>query len=133
MTEARAIWWRDRIELAASTMTDKDASQSAELFRELKNDGALISVGTRINWNGMVKRAAVDLWDTPENTPETAPALWEDISYRDGIRIIPQIITVGTAFALDEPGWWCDKIYVSLINANVYTPEAYPAGWKLME
>lgn len=130
MTEARAKWWRERIELAASTMTDRDASQSAELFRELKQDGSLIAAGTRINWNGTVKRAAVDLWDTSESTPEAAPTLWEDISYRDGIRIIPQTITVGTAFALNELGWWGDEIYKSLMDANVYTPEQYPAGWE---
>lgn len=133
MTEQRAKWWRERIELAASTMTDKDASQSAELFRELKQDGSLITVGTRINWNGVVKRAAVDLWDTTENTPEDAPTLWEDIEYRDGIRIIPEVITVGKAFALNELGWWGNEIYKSLMDANVYTPTAYPTGWELQE
>lgn len=131
MTEQRAKWWRERIELASSTMTDKDASQSVELFRKLNQSGSLIAAGTRINWNGTVKRAAVDLWDTAENTPETAPALWEDILYRDGIRIIPKVITVGTAFALNELGWWGDALYKSLIAANVYTPEQYPAGWEI--
>lgn len=133
MAEQRAKWWRERIELAASTMTDKDASQSAELFPSLKYDGSLVDAGTRIRWGGVVKRAAVDLWDTAENTPEAAPALWEDISYREGIRIIPQTITVGTAFALNELGWWGDDVYKSLIAANVYTPEQYPAGWELQD
>lgn len=131
MTEQRAKWWRERIELAAQTMPDKDASQSAELFRKLNQNGSLIAAGTRINWNGTVKCAAVDLWDTAENTPETAPALWEDIEYREGIRIIPAVITVSTAFALDELGWWGDEIYKSLIATNVYTPEQYPAGWEI--
>lgn len=131
MTEQRAKWWRERIELAAQTMPDKDASQSAELFRKLNQSGSLIAAGTRINWNGTVKRAAVDLWDTIENTPETAPTLWEDIEYREGIRIIPKVITVSTAFALNELGWWDDEIYKSLIAVNVYTPEQYPTGWEI--
>lgn len=129
--EARAL--RALIEQASMSLPDKEASQGAVLFPRLKGKDALIRAGTRINWNGVVKRAAVDLWDTAENTPEAAPALWEDLSFRDGIRIIPEVITAGTAFAKGEKGWWGDTLYESLIDANVYTPETYPAGWKLTE
>lgn len=122
---------RPIIEQAAQSLDDKVASTSAELFPSLKYDGSLIKAGTRINWFGVLKQAAVDLWDTAENNPDNAPTLWEDIAYKDGIRIIPNVITAGTAFAKDEQGWWKDTLYVSLIDANVYTPEQYPAGWTL--
>lgn len=102
------------------------------LFPRLKQNGALVAVGTRINHNGTIKRAAVDLWDTPENNPDNAPALWEDISYKDGYRIIPETITAGAAFAQDECGWWKGILYRSLIAANVYTPEQYAAGWEVV-
>lgn len=121
---------RSIIEQAVTSLEDKDASEAPVLFPKLKQDGSLVSAGTRINWNGIVKRAAVDLWDTEANNPDNAPALWEDLAYRDGYRIIPATITAGTAFALDECGWWEDKLYRSLIAANVYTPAAYPAGWE---
>lgn len=91
-----------------------------------------MAVGTRINHNGVIKRAAVDLWDTPENNPDNAPSLWEDISYMDGYRIIPETITAGAAFAKDECGWWKGVLYRSLIDANVYTPEQYAAGWEIV-
>ena len=123
---------RPIVETAAVSLDDKTASEGAMLFPRLKQDGALIKAGTRINWNGAVKRAAVDLWDTVENAPDNAPALWEDLAYRDGIRIIPKTITVGTAFAKDELGWWDDVLYRSLIDANVWTPEANAAGWEAM-
>ena len=84
----------------------------------------------RICHNGEVKKAAVDLWDTTDNTPNAAPTLWEDIDYRDGYRVIPAVITAGTAFGLGELGWWGDKLYKSKLAANVYTPEQYPAGWE---
>lgn len=115
---------------ASASLDDASASNAAELFPALKQDGSLIPAGTRINWHGTIKRAAVDLWDTEENNPDNAPALWEDIAYREGCRIIPATITAGTAFAKDECGWWGDVLYKSLIDANVYTPEAYPAGWE---
>ena len=130
MTRAEALRLRAIVEQAAESLDDQTVSTAPTLLRKLKQDGKLVSAGTRINWGGTVKRAAVDLWDTAENTPDAAPTLWEDIDYRVGYRVIPSVITAGTAFALDELGWWDGKVYKSLLAANVYTPEQYPAGWE---
>ena len=130
VTLERARQLRAMIEAAAGNLTDADASTAAELFPRLKQDGSLVSAGTRINWGGKVKRAAVDLWDRTENNPDNAPTLWEDLAYRDGIRIIPETITAGTAFAKDELGWWGDTLYKSLLDANVWTPEQHASGWE---
>ena len=133
MNRAEALRLRAIIETAAASLDDKTASTAPTLFPRLKQDGSLVEAGTRINHNGSIKRAAVDLWDTADNSPDNAPTLWEDILYRNGYRIIPDVITAGTAFALDELGWWGDKLYKSLLSANVYTPEQYPNGWELQE
>ena len=130
ITLERARQLRAMIEAAAGNLTDADASTAAELFPRLKQDGSLVSAGTRINWGGKVKRAAVDLWDRTENNPDNAPTLWEDLAYRDGIRIIPETITAGLAFAKDELGWWGDTLYKSLLDANVWTPEQHASGWE---
>lgn len=132
MKRNEALKLRSLIEQAVVSLPDKEASEGATLFPRLKQDGALISAGTRINWNGVVKRAASDLWDTETNNPDNAPTLWEDIAYKEGYRFIPETITTGTAFAKDECGWWEDVLYKSLIDANVYTPAAYPAGWEIV-
>lgn len=123
---------RKAIEAAVPSLDDKTASTSAELFPRLTEGGELVKAGARINWGGTLKRAAVDLWDTAENNPDNAPTLWEDIEYRNGFRIVPQTITAGTAFAKDECGYWGDTLYKSLIDANVWTPEAYPTGWEIV-
>ena len=130
MTRKEALRLRAIVEQAAASLDDQTASAGAALFPRLKQDGALVKAGTRINWNGTLKRASVDLWDTESNNPDNAPALWEDIAYRDGFRVIPQTITAGTAFALDECGWWGDTLYRSTISNNVWTPEQHPAGWE---
>lgn len=126
--EAQTI--RGFIETAAEGLDDATASQMALLFPGLKGDGSLVKSGTRINWNGVVKRAAVDLWDTEPNNPDNAPTLWEDLAYIDGIRIIPDVITVGTAFSKGEQGWWNGALYESQADNNVWTPDAYPAYWE---
>ena len=126
--EAQTI--RGFIETAAEGLDDATASQAPTLFPSLKEDGSLVSVGTRINWKGVVMRAAVDLWDTEPNNPDNAPTLWEDLAYIDGIRIIPDVITAGTAFSKGEQGWWNGALYESQADNNVWTPDAYPAYWE---
>ena len=130
MTRKEALRLRAIVEQAAASLDDKTASTAWMLFPRLRRDGALVKAGTRLNWNGTLKRAAVDLWDTPENNPDNAPNLWADIQYRNGYRIIPDTITVTTAFADGEYGWWGDVLYKSKVNSNVYTPEQYAPNWE---
>ena len=53
--------YRKAIELAVPSLDDKTASTSADLFPKLKEDGSLVKAGTRINWSGKLKRAAITL------------------------------------------------------------------------
>ena len=113
---------------------DATASRMVDYYPTLKQDGTLIAVNTRINWNGKLKRAAVDLWDTEANNPDNAPTLWEDIEYRDGIRVIPTSIPSTDAFKKGDLGWWGDNLYQSIYDGdNVWTPEQYSAAWKKIE
>lgn len=126
----KAFALRALIEKAAISLTDEDISQCPEFAHKMAYDGSLIAYKTRINWCGMVKIAALDLWDTEENNPDNAPALWADIDYVDGIRRIKENMGAGEAFAQGEKGWWKGEVYESTYNGNVYTPEQYPDGWR---
>lgn len=110
--------------------TDAQASLAVSVYPTLKQDDSLIKSGTHINYNGTIIKAAVDLYDTETNSPENAPTLWETINYKDGYRIIPEVITVGTAFSKGELGWWNDELYESLVDSNVYTPDQYAPNWS---
>lgn len=129
----KAKFQRELILKAMENLDDQDASRVPEFYTTLKYNGALVPFGTRINWNGVLKKVVVDIWDTEENNPDNSPSLWVDIEYRDGIRIIPEIITVSTAFAKDELGWWGETLYKSLVDYNVYTPDQYAANWIVVE
>jgi hypothetical protein len=87
--------------------------------------------GKEVKYNQFWKRSLRHLYDIKENNPDNAPTLWEDIEYKEGYRIIPETITVGTAFSKDELGWWNDTLYISLIDNNVWTPEQNPSGWEV--
>lgn len=124
---------RSIIEQATKSLDDSMASTAPNFFPSLKEDGSLVSAGTRICWNGTLKRAAVDLWDTVGNNPDNASALWEDIAYKNGYRIIPETITAGTAFSLNEYGYWKEDLYKSLLDNNVWNPDQYATGWEKIE
>lgn len=121
---------RPLIEKAAASLDDQTASEGVQLFPSLKQDGTLVKAGTRINWDGRLKRAAVDLWDRAENSPDNAPTLWEDIAYIGGVRIIPETITATLAFKLDELGWWAGRVYRSKRDGNTFPPSVTPEWWE---
>ena len=96
----RARKMRPYIVQAANALDDKTVSLAPELLGTLTGDGSLVKSGTRINWHGKIKKAAVDLWDTAQNTPDEAPDLWSDLAFLDGYRIIPEVFTAELAFSM---------------------------------
>lgn len=130
MTRDEAMKLRSIVEQASTSLDDQTASEGVQLFPRMKYNGALIKGGTRINWNGKLKRAAVDLWDNEGSNPDKAPDLWENITYINGIRIIHETITSTLAFKLDELGWWDDKVYRSKRDGNTFNPFVTPEWWE---
>ena len=74
-----AVQLRSAIETAAQSLDENTAAAVVTLFPTLHGDGSLIRAGTRIQWNGKVIRAKVDLWDRADHSPENAPTLWDGI------------------------------------------------------
>lgn len=132
MTRQEAWKLRAAMVAGASSLSDQVASTAPDMFQRLRQDGAPVPVGTRINWGGTVKRAAVDLWDREDQDPDHAPTLWEDLDFVDGVRRIPDPVTFGTAFALGELGWWNGVVYRSKLANNTWTPVAYPDAWEVV-
>ena len=135
MNLTQAMKLRAAMVTASESLDDKTASTAPEMFGKLKQSGALVKAGTRINWNGVVKKANVDLWDTAENSPENAPDLWSDLAYHDGYRIIPTVFTAELAFSEGETGWWEQDgcYYTANANGTVWTPSEYPSAWTKKE
>ena len=134
ITREQARAYRAKIVTAAESLDDETALTVAELYPSLTGSGALIKAGSRYNIGGKLMRAAVDLWDRPENAPSAAPSLWDELNYSpSGAREIPETISAALAFSKGELGVWQGHTYRSLIDNNVWTPTAYPAGWELVE
>lgn len=112
---------------------DATASRMVDFYPEMTDfaPGALIAAKTVINWKGTLKRATVDLWNQDTNSLDNAPTLWEDIAYKEGIRIAPEVFTATNAAKLDELMWFGDRIYKSKMDGNVY-PVTQEDAWELI-
>lgn len=139
MKRSEALRYREFIENCAMTASDQEVSKFPQYTQEMAFSGKLIKAGTRINWNGVIKKAAVDVWDTQENSPDNVPTLWADVDYVDGVRKIPStasgIFDVSAQFAEGEEGYSAidGLVYISQVNGNVYTPQLVPGNWKVRE
>jgi hypothetical protein len=71
-----------------------------------------------------------------EGRPSTLRALWGLAHTKDALKAKPYVAPYGTSglYMIDECCMWTDgKVYKSIIDNNAYDPEAYPAGWELIE
>lgn len=63
-------------------------------------------------------------------TPDTTPALWKEIPPPGVIPDFIQPTGAHDAYNIGDKVRFAGSVYESLIDANVYSPTAYPQGWK---
>ena len=71
-----------------------------------------------------------------EGRPSTLRSIWGLAHTKNPAKAKPYVEPYGTSgvYMIDECILWSDgKVYVSTMDNNVWTPEAYPAGWKVVE
>ena len=118
----------------AGGIPQQEMSMHPDLFPRLKGDGSLVKAGTHINWRGTIKRAANSLWDTVDNDPDHAPDLWNDIEYREGLRVLTGPIPATNPVQTDEICWYKDEKWRNISGVpSVFLPDEYSAGWERME
>lgn len=85
----------------------------------------------RLTYNDVLYKVLQGHTSQPDWTPEAAPSLFAKVLASDD----------GTPLPWEQPGstnpymkgdkvLYNGKVYESLIDNNVWSPEAYPAGWK---
>lgn len=62
-------------------------------------------------------------------TPDAVPALWVKVSVDEWPDFV-QPTGAHDAYNTGDKVTYNGKRYISLIDANVYSPDAYPAGWE---
>lgn len=140
-TREKALAYRAKIERAAESQTDEDALQSVELFpkwadrlpSESHPQGIEVKVGERLQDGGKLYRVLQQHYPQSDWRPSVTPALFVEVPKPGEIRDITDPIPAEYPFMKGELGRWKGHIYESNIDNNVWTPDAYPAGWTIKD
>lgn len=126
MTRAEAIAYRNKIEAAASTMTDETALTAIELFPAWAA-GNVYAIDDRVQYNGTLYKCAQAHTGQADWTPDAVPALWVAVS----VDIWPewaQPTGAHDAYHFGDKVSYHGKHYICTSDANVYAPDVY--GWE---
>lgn len=123
---ARAL--RPYIEKASVSLTDEDALQAVELFPQWVINHAY-AVDERLQYNGVLYRVVQAHTSQSDWTPDITPALFVVVSLDEWPEFV-QPTGAHDAYKKGDKVTFEGKHYISLIDGNVYSPAAYPAGWQ---
>lgn len=111
-------------------LTDEDALEAVQLFASW-NPTATYAVGDRVRYNNVLYRClqahtAQEAW-----TPTDAPSLWAKVLIPDA-NVIPEWEQPDSTnpYSKGDKVMYNGKVYESTIDGNVWSPDAYPQGWK---
>lgn len=116
----------------AETLSDAQALQVPMLFDEFDGNGIAYEVGKRILYNGVLYKVLQAHTSQAEWTPTAAPSLFAKVINETVDGSIPEFEQPDSTnpYMKGDRVIFNGKVYESLIDNNVYSPEAYPAGWK---
>ena len=118
------------IDYAVQNMNDDQALNCMSIF-PLWKEGVTYSEGNRVQYKDKLYKVLQDHTSQSDWTPDTATSLYVEIS--DPNIEYPEFVQpTGShdAYAKGTKVTFEGKHYISLIDANVYSPTAYPAGWQ---
>lgn len=128
----KAVQLRKVIESLADNLTDADAIENVELFPKWQS-GESYAVGTKVQYNGKLYKCLQAHASQDDWVPINAVSLWAQVLIPN-----PDVIPEWTQPDSTNPYMTGDKVmyngkvYESLIDNNIWSPDAYPAGWKEM-
>ena len=124
---------RPYIVKASSSLSDEDALEAMELFAVWAS-GMEYVTDQRIRYGGKLYRCVQGHTSQEGWEPDKTQALWTEVALPGEIPVWKQ--PTGAQDAYNTEVWYPEKfttVYVSLIDANIYSPEVYPAGWEAVE
>lgn len=128
----RAKMLRGTMEELATNLDDNAATENIELFPTWNGSGTQYIVNQRLRYNGVLFRVLQAHTSQPDWTPENAASLFARVlPGQDGVSIGEWEQPDSTnPYMIGDKVVFNGKIYESTIDNNVWSPAAYPAGWK---
>jgi hypothetical protein len=133
--QAEAI--REAMDIAGATLTDEKALECVRLYRPYEvgkeyKTGDFFTYGVNGVGDPQLYKVAQEHTSQSDWKPDTAPALYTAIGLDDsGYPVWAQPTGAHDAYNKGDVVNYNGVLYESLIDGNVYSPEAYPAGWAI--
>ena len=120
---------RPYIEKAAISLDDADAIEAKELYPRWEA-GLIYKVDDRVLYEQILYKVLQNHTSQASWTPDVTPSLFAKVLIPDPGEIPEWEQPSSTnGYSVGDRVRYKGKIYESLINNNVWSPEAYPAGW----
>ena len=113
-------------------LPDEQAAQVPMLFEEFDGRGVAYAVGKKVMYKGVLYKVIQAHTSQTDWTPDAASSLFAKVINETVDGSIPEFEQPDSTnpYMKGDKVIFNGKVYESLIDNNVYSPEAYPAGWK---
>ncbi len=119
------------IKAQLDTIGDAAVAEVAALFPDW-TPGAKVKPGDVLAWDGTLVECIQAHTTQADWTPDKVPALWTPVRKVAGAAPDEWVQPVGAsdAYRKGDRVLFQGATYESVIDANVWSPTGYPAGWK---
>lgn len=114
-----------------SEMTDDEAIEKAVLFPEWSGEGVRYAAGDRVTYGDKLYKVLQNHVSQSDWAPDAAVSLFAEVLNPDP-GFIPDWVQPDSTnpYMKGDKVRFEGRIYESLIDNNIWSPAAYPAGWK---
>lgn len=126
-----AIKLRPYIEKAALYLNDNDALEAKELYPIWSGNNVAYNVDDKVRYEDNLYKVLIAHTSQNGWTPTAAPSLFAKVLIPDP-QVIPDWEQPGSTnpYMIGDKVRFEGKIYESVIDNNIWSPAAYPAGWR---
>ena len=120
---------RAAMDIAGAKLDDATALDAMALYPLWKTDVAY-AIGQRVRYGDKLYNCVQAHTSQGDWMPSATPALWVRVSIEEWPEFV-QPTGAHDAYAKGDKVTYKGKRYISLIDGNTYSPDAYPAGWEM--
>lgn len=130
---------RRALQMFTATLSEEKALEIAAVYPAWRanwpySTGEIVSYGTNATGDPQLYKVVQAHTSQAEWTPDGTPALYDAFGLDEsGVPLWSQPSGAHDAYNTGDIVSYHGTLYESLINGNVWSPEAYPAGWQAVE
>ena len=121
--------------IVANQVTDDAVALSIQEFYDIWTVDVLYPVGRYITHNDILYKVLTEHTSQADWTPDVSAGLFAKVLIDPTGETIPEWVQPDStnAYMTGDKVKYEGEVYESVVDNNIWSPAAYPAGWKLIE